>query len=407
MTSLLIASFFLVLGVGLWGGALFGRVRNRRWVLLVAAVLMWTLAGCAALRGEKKTETVPTVAVPTPTVAPTSTSAPTNTPAATATQPPTATEAPVSSPAPGAAPGQSPLPTPTQAIQASAGAFPNAFGQLVFPSARSGNLDLWVMDLKDPAHPRQLTTSPAADVEPRWSPDGQNILFSSPEDRQYNDLFVIHADGTGRRRLLDWPDTHEWGATWSPDGQLIAFTTEKDVYYQLYVMPFEGDEEPINLMQDENVYTYPDWSPDGRWLVFVSDRSGNWDIWKLDVQACLEARRAGQEGPDVCQPQQLTDNVSDDLFPRWSSDGTRIAFSSLRNGDRDIYIMDADGSHVTRITQTPGNDSNPIWAMEDQAIIFSRRPQTDWDLYIIGIDGQNMQPLTQSPGQDRFGDWKP
>ena len=399
MIYLLISSLLLVIGIGLLGGALFGRIRPRRLTLLTLALAAWTLAGCAAF-GSKQNADVPTLEPATPTiVAPTHSPAPSPTP--TAEVAPTETSAPTVAPA--AAPGESPLSTPTAIPKAGP-----ASGKLVFPSGRSGNLDLWVMDLAAPDAPTQLTTSPAADVEPRWSPDGKMVLFSSPGDGQYNDLFIINADGSGRKRLLDWPGSHEWGAAWSPDGQQIAFTSEKDGNYQIYVMPFDGDSEPINLMQDKFFYTYPDWSPDGKWLVFVSDRSGYWDIWKLDVTACLDARLAGQEGEiDACQPRQLTENPDDDFFPRWSPDGAKIAFSSRRQADRDIYVMDADGGNVTRLTTTPGNDSNPIWALDGQAIIFSRRPQTDWDLYIINADGSDMQQLTDSPGQDRFGDWKP
>ncbi len=396
MTILILSSLLLVLGVGLLGGALFGRIRKRRLALLLAAILTWTVAGCMAFGGQKEeVATIPTAPPPTATF--TATVAPTSTPTPMPTQPSATATEPAA-----AAPGTSPLATPTLIPKVE-----GAYGQLVFPSARSGNLDLWVMDLTDPDNPVQLTTSPAADVEPRWSPDGSMVLFSSPEDRQYNDLFVIRADGTERRRLLDWPESHEWGPAWSPDGQYVIFTTEKDGNYQLYVMSFDGELAPINLMQDSYFYTYPDWSADGRWVVFVSDRSGNWDIWKLDIQQCLQARLAGEVGPDVCQPEQLTDNYDDDFFPRWSPDGSKIVFASRRDGERDIYVMDADGSNVTRLTTAIGNDSTPMWALDGQAIIFSHRPVDNWDLYIMNADGSDVRRLTDTPGQDRFGDWKP
>ncbi len=394
MIPLLLSSLLLVIGVGLFGGALFGRIHARRLTLLVLALFAWGLAGCMSLGGA--TQEMPPTVEPAPTQPPEA--SPTATPQATATPVPTETQEQ-------ATPGESPLATPTPIPQAAAAQ--QLSGQLVFPSARSGNLDLWVMNLADLDSLTQLTTNPAADVEPRWSPDGSMVLFGSPEGDRMNDLFIINADGTGRRRLLEWPGSHEWGAAWSPDGKYIAFTSEKDGNYQIYVMPFDAEGEPVNLTQDDFFYTYPDWSADGQWLTFVSDRSGNWDIWKMNVAACLDARLTGADADAACTPLQLTDNQDDDLFPRWSPDGSKIAFSSRRYSDRDIYVMDADGGNLTRLTDMPGNDSNPIWAMDGQFIIFSRRPQSDWGIYIMKADGSDVQELTDSPGEDRFGDWKP
>ena len=402
MMSLLLSSLLFVIGVGLLGGALFGRIRSRRLILLVLALFAWGVAGCMSFTGKEQAEVAPTLAPATPAQSSQTVSTPAN---------PTATPAPESvAPAPTAvaAPAESPLATPTAAPQSTISSPAHALtGQLVFPSERSGNLDLWVMNLEDPQNPIQLTTDPAADVEPRWSPDGSMVLFSSPAGGSYNDIFVINADGSGRRRLLEWPDSHEWGATWSPDGKYIVFTSEKDGNYQIYVMPFAGDAEPINLMQDDFFYTYPDWSADGKWLVFVSNRDGQWDIWKMNIAECLDARLTEGNADDACAPQQLTDYLDDDFFPRWSPDGKKIIFSSRRYSDRDIYVMDADGGNLTRLTNLPGNDSNPIWVMDGQYIIFSRRPQTNWDLFVMDADGSNVWQLTDSPGQDRFGDWKP
>jgi TolB protein len=399
MTTLLISSILFVTGIGLLGGAMFGRIRARRFILLSLALVAWILAGCAVFSGDN--ETAPT---PAPTQRAVATATPETKPVPTATPEPV----PTATPAPAAAqPGTSPLPTPQLPEPETISPAEPTSGQLVFASTRSGNFDLWVMDLAQPDTPRQLTQSAAADVEPRWAPDGSKIVFSSNEDRPYNDIFVISSDGSDRQRLLDWPGTHEWGASWSPDGQKIAFTSERDGNYQIYILFMDGKTDPINLMQDNYFYTYPDWSADGQWLVFSSDRSGHWDIWKVNVAECLESRLSGQGDFEACQPQQLTTNPDDDFFPRWSPDGSHIALSSRRNANRDIYIIDADGNNATRITTAASNDSNPIWALNGETLIISRRLQTEWDLFMVNSDGSDMRQLTNSPGEDRFGDWRP
>ena len=80
----------------------------------------------------------------------------------------------------------------------------------------------------------------------------------------------------------------------------------------------------------------PSWSPDGSRIAFTSYRDGNWDIYVMDA--------------DGSNQQRLTDNPAVDRMPSWSADGSRIAFVSGRDGNWDIYVMDADGSNQQRLT---------------------------------------------------------
>ena len=58
---------------------------------------------------------------------------------------------------------------------------------------------------------------------------------------------------------------------------------------------------------------------------------------------------------------RLTNDPGDDAFPSWSPDGTRIAFASSRDGNVEIYVMDADGTNLVRLTNDPAEDSSPAW----------------------------------------------
>ena len=383
MIYLIVPALLITLGVGFFGGALFGRIRQRRFFLLGMAFVLWFSAALVFTACSAPADP-PQAAISTPVSAASAVESPaTPEPTATALPSPTPTDAP---------------PTPTPAPSP---------GYLVFPSTRGGNLDLWLMDLANPDDLTLLTKDAQPDVEPRWSPDGGKILFSTLQGTEtgMNDLWVMNADGSEATPLVQWPEINKWAGAWSPDGKQIAFTSTRDFDYEIYVIDAAGEQDPVNLTDNDALDSYPDWSADGHWMVFVSDRTGDWEIWKMDVETCLASLQEGGTDEDACEATQLTDMPRDDFFPRWSPDGEKIVFSSQRDANRNIYIMDADGGNIVQVTNSRDHDSNPMWALDGQAIIFSSKRNGDWGIYIINPDGTDERPLTDAPGEDRFGDW--
>lgn len=100
-----------------------------------------------------------------------------------------------------------------------------------------------------------------------------------------------------------------------------------------------------NLANDRDVVA---WSPDGRKIAFVSYRDGNMEIYVMNA-----------DGSGVTR---LTNHPGSDAHPAWSPDGRKIAFQSDRDGNSEIYVMNADGSGVTRLTYSPAYDGEPAWS---------------------------------------------
>ncbi|HUF35023.1 MAG TPA: hypothetical protein VMN37_03685 [Gemmatimonadales bacterium] len=92
--------------------------------------------------------------------------------------------------------------------------------------------------------------------------------------------------------------------------------------------------------------------------------------------------------------------AQNDMFPRWSPDGSRIAFTSDADGDPEIYLMNADGSGRVRLTRTPGRDAHPVFSGDGTALLFQspRANGTDTNIHRMDADGSRVVQLTRLGG---------
>ncbi|MDQ4071227.1 MAG: hypothetical protein M3203_17420 [Actinomycetota bacterium] len=130
-------------------------------------------------------------------------------------------------------------------------------------------------------------------------------------------------------------------------------------------------------------------------LACSSNRTGNFEIFTFNPN-----------GTEL-EPVNLTNHPANDGRPRWRSDGRKIAFESNRAGGNDIYVMDADGSNVQRITFT-GDATSPAWHPDGSQIVYQRNiPGVFFDVYKVNIDGTGVTPLASTPQEDSLPFWSP
>ncbi len=137
----------------------------------------------------------------------------------------------------------------------------------------------------------------------------------------------------------------------------------------------------------------PAWSPDGTRIAFASDRDGNTEIYALNA-----------DGSGVTR---LTNHSAFDGGAAWSPDGARIAFTSDRGGITDIYAMNADGSGVTNLTNHSAHDSHPTWSPDGTRIAFSSRRDGNAEIYAMNADGSGVTRLTSDSELDLHPAWSP
>ena len=142
-------------------------------------------------------------------------------------------------------------------------------------------------------------------------------------------------------------------------------------------------------------------------IAFDSDRDGgDPDIWTMN--------------PNGSNPVNLTaDSEATDVSVNWSADGRKLVFMSDRitatnpEGDFEIFVMNADGSHLKQITFSEFDDESPAWSPDGKRIVFQRdldlvRGEVDYDIFTMKADGSNQQNRTNSPAvQDVEPNWSP
>ncbi len=254
---------------------------------------------------------------------------------------------------------------------------------------------------------RRLTDNAGTDESPSWSPDGRSIAFASDRDGTNGDIYVMDADGDNVRRLTNHT-SQDATPSWSPDGRFIAFASSRDGNPEIYVMDASGSNvrrltnDSADDGANDGAWDWsPSWSPDGHIIAFTSDRDGSRDIYAIDAS-----------GDNL---RNLTNHPSDDEDPSWSPDGHTIAFASDRDGaSGDIYVMDADGGNVRRLTNHTSQDGDPSWSPDGRSIaFFSLRDDSpeiagiNPEIYVMDADGSNVRRLTNHNAWDYVPSWSP
>jgi 7,8-dihydropterin-6-yl-methyl-4-(beta-D-ribofuranosyl)aminobenzene 5'-phosphate synthase len=137
----------------------------------------------------------------------------------------------------------------------------------------------------------------------------------------------------------------------------------------------------------------PSWSPDGTRIAFNSKRDGNWELYVMNA--------------DGTGLHRLTDSPEWELFPAWSPDGRMIAFRSGRAGvfEGDIHVIRPDGTDERRVTTDAGMEEDPVWSPDGRHIAFQSMKEGTFDIYIVDRDGGNWVKLTQDPAHDYWPTW--
>ncbi len=250
---------------------------------------------------------------------------------------------------------------------------------------------LAIMDY-DGANVQYLTDSSAIVLAPRFSPNGDRLLYTSYETG-FPRIYVLDVGKVQRRVLESQEGTMSFAPRFSPDASTVVFSLSQGGNTDLYTLNISNGKR-TRLTSAPSIETAPSYSPDGRQIVFESDRSGTQQLYIMSA--------GGGE------PRRISFGKGRYGTPVWSPRGDLIAFTKQNKGRFHIGVMRVDGSQERLLTAS-FLDEGPTWSPNGRVIMFTRETQGANGraaLYSVDISGRNLRPV-RTPDGGSDPSWSP
>ena len=204
----------------------------------------------------------------------------------------------------------------------------------------------------------RLTSGPWDDITPALSPDGKQLAFASNRNG-YWDLYVLELASGEITRLTDSLE-YDASPSWSPDGVWLVYESYVNDNLEIFIRPVSGEQAPMQLTNNPGADYSPAWAPDpGRKIVFVSTRTGEPDVWVIDL-----------DQPDEAHFLNASHNAQAwESHPAWSPDGGSLAWAAIENGFHKIMLWDSTQPDVP--PRSPGTGDWPAWSPNGEALLTS------------------------------------
>jgi Tol biopolymer transport system component len=293
-------------------------------------------------------------------------------------------------------------------IRPAGAAFPGDNGKIAFQSTRhvaAGE----IYTIAPGGTAKRITVSNGS-ADPAYSPDGSRIAFVSTG----NQIFVMNADGSGRRQVTT-SATAKSQPTWSSDGSRIAYVSNSfdvDGQTDLEIWAINADGTGRTQLTNNTTFadTQPAWSPLGDKIAFVSTRTGDTDrnVYVMDTDGSNQVS-VTPNSPTGCSPNCYQGH---DDNPSWSPDGSKIAYihgHTLSGGGLlDIWTMDPNGANKTNVSNNDNvTYTQPAWSPQGDKFAAVGATDTDRNIYVMNSDGSGQAPIDTSTSHDINPDWQP
>lgn len=226
---------------------------------------------------------------------------------------------------------------------------------IAYVSNITGGWEIYVRSVNGGA-PQAVTQSPGTEENPKWSPDGKEILYTYRGPGVPSTLFTVTLAGGIPQKIAD----HALDGQWSADGNSICYVAPAEEEIRSLIVLDTKESKTKTLLQSQKGLAHPSFSKDGKEIVVEADIGNKHGLLLVDVES-------GDH-------KTLTSDAFD-YYPSWSWMTGNILFSSTRDGNLKIWEVDTDGN-VKKITDGKGEDYRPVPAMKGTDFVFYRENQS-------------------------------
>jgi len=240
-------------------------------------------------------------------------------------------------------------------------------------------------------------------IPPKAGSASGGFFYVSYKNGQPKIFVASLKDGIGRR--FSFMRGNQLMPVISSQRDKVAFINDITGNPDLFLQPFSPDVGAMG--KPHQIFSHaqatqgtPAFSPDGKRIAFVSNKDGSPKVYVMDIPL---------PGANLkhLKVKLVSKTNRESSAPSWSPDGTKLAYCSMTDGVRQIWIYDFEKNMERQLTLGPGNKENPAWAPNSLHLVFNSTGKSGSELYLVNLNQPEAVKITNGPGEKRFPNWEP